>query len=173
MQQEEQIQVWNCSIIWLFINKIPISLCICACLHVCDWDLGWGKGRIYVKLYFVVTVTNGSCKKEKLLRRGVDKFFQTLARLASSWEFSLTKLEITQDQKEEELVRGKITLVRLASGFSFLLADAEFHSQLVSDYPHPWLGPTCLRFSVSLVRCAPWYQLYLFYFIFYNISSNT
>jgi hypothetical protein len=48
---------------------------------------------------------------------GVDKFFHTLARLASSEEFSLTKSENSSGSEEDKSVKVKKTLARLASWY--------------------------------------------------------
>jgi hypothetical protein len=61
----------------------------------------------------------------------VDKFFKTLAKLASSSVFSLAKSKKLL-AKNIESIRGKKTLARLASVFVFLLAYPEFYSQLAS-----------------------------------------
>jgi hypothetical protein len=54
--------------------------------------------------------------------RGVDKFFKTLAKLASSSAFSFAKLKkkTTTDQ------------CQTGSGFVFLLANPEFHVHLAN-----------------------------------------
>jgi hypothetical protein len=57
----------------------------------------------------------------------VEKFFQTLARLASNNEFSLAKSENILGSRMEESVREEKTLAKLASWFLFLLSTAEFH----------------------------------------------
>jgi hypothetical protein len=63
--------------------------------------------------------------------KGVDKFFKTLAKLANIQEFSLAKSEKMVKNTERVSERGK-TIVRLASGFVFLLANPEFCSHLAS-----------------------------------------
>jgi hypothetical protein len=62
--------------------------------------------------------------------------------LASSSEFSLTKVEKKMAKNIESVSGGKKTLARLASGFVFLLAHSKFYSHLAS-----WrvvIGTPCL-----------------------------
>jgi hypothetical protein len=59
----------------------------------------------------------------------VNKFLQTLAKVANSKELSLANSELG----EEKSVRGVIkTLVKLASGFLGLHAKPKFHLRLAS-----------------------------------------
>jgi hypothetical protein len=60
---------------------------------------------------------------------GVDKFFKTLARLASSSQFSVRK---QLAQNIERFSEKEKILTRLASGFLLLLAKPEFYSDLAS-----------------------------------------
>jgi hypothetical protein len=62
----------------------------------------------------------------------VDKFFKTLAKLASSSVFSLAKSENHWPKIKKGSMSGEKTHARLASGFAFLLANPEFYSHLVS-----------------------------------------
>jgi hypothetical protein len=48
--------------------------------------------------------------------------------------FHLPNQKKTEDRGRKE---KKTTLVKLANGFSFLLANPEFLSHLASGYPHP------------------------------------
>jgi hypothetical protein len=53
-------------------------------------------------------------------------------------------------------VRWEKTLTRLASGFTFLLANPSTlillaFSELVSGYPHPWCYATSLYFIASAI----------------------
>jgi hypothetical protein len=66
-------------------------------------------------------------KKIKLLTKGVDKYLQTLARLASDYKFLLVK-----SRQQLVIMGGRInkrvkTLARLASGLLFLLAKPIFY----------------------------------------------
>jgi hypothetical protein len=49
--------------------------------------------------------------------RGVDRFFQILARLSSSREFSLAKSENDLESGEKKKISERETLAKLASGF--------------------------------------------------------
>jgi hypothetical protein len=70
--------------------------------------------------------------------RGVDKFYKTHAKLASSLAFSLAKSENNNWPIILKVsVRGEKTIARLTSGFVILLANPEFYSHLASGYPHP------------------------------------
>jgi hypothetical protein len=62
----------------------------------------------------------------------VNKFFKTLAKLASSSVFSLAKSENNWPKYREGKREGKEPLARLASGFVFLFANSEFYSNLAS-----------------------------------------
>jgi hypothetical protein len=62
----------------------------------------------------------------------VDKFFKTLAKLASSSIFSFAKSENYCQKYRKGRERGTKKLARLASRFVFLLANPEFYSQLAS-----------------------------------------
>jgi hypothetical protein len=70
-----------------------------------------------------------------VLPRGVNKFFKTLTKLASSSQFSLTKSKNNWRNNWPNTwklsVRGK-KIARLTSGFVFLLANPEFYSHLAS-----------------------------------------
>jgi hypothetical protein len=80
------------------------------------------------------------------MHMGVDKFFKTLAKLASSWEllnyFSPSQ-ETTGPKYRKDQWEGKKFLARLASGFVFLLAVWILlaFGELASGYPHPWNTP--------------------------------
>jgi hypothetical protein len=59
------------------------------------------------------------------MSRGVNKFFKTLAKVASISEFSLAKSENNWPNIYKLSVRGKKS-ARLASGFVILLTNPEF-----------------------------------------------
>jgi hypothetical protein len=59
-------------------------------------------------------------------------FLKTLAKVASSSEFSLAKLEKQLAHIIERVSERKKNLASLASGFVLLLAKPEFYSHLVS-----------------------------------------
>jgi hypothetical protein len=59
---------------------------------------------------------------------GVDKFFKTLAKLASCSVISLAKSDNNWPKLFTGSVRGKNIFARLASGFVSLLANPEFYS---------------------------------------------
>jgi hypothetical protein len=61
-------------------------------------------------------------RENYMYSRGGDKFFKTLAKLASSSVFSLAN-------SENNWLKN---IARLASGFVFLLANPEFYSHLAS-----------------------------------------
>jgi hypothetical protein len=71
--------------------------------------------------------------------RGVDKFFQTLTRLASGRVFSLATSENNSGSGEEnECERRKNTHQAGELVFVFTRrAKLEFNSHLASGYPHP------------------------------------
>jgi hypothetical protein len=62
----------------------------------------------------------------------VDTFFKTLAKLASSSVVLLAKSEDNWQKNTERVSEREKNLVRLASGFVFLLASPEFYSHLAN-----------------------------------------
>jgi hypothetical protein len=80
----------------------------------------------------------------------VDKFFKTLAKLASSSVFSLAKSENNWPKLYKGSVSGeKKNLARLVCGFTVLLANPEFYSHLASGYSHPCTLSECNSFHVD------------------------
>jgi hypothetical protein len=81
----------------------------------------------------------------------VDKFFQTLARLASSYKVLLAKSENSGSEVEKSVNGGK-NLAMLASEFLFVLPKTEFHSHLASwqvDIRTPGLKEDCIMKKIT------------------------
>jgi hypothetical protein len=81
-------------------------------------------------------------KSLTVVSRGVNKFFQTLTKLANSKECLLAKSKNNSGSEEGESVRGM-----LASGFLFLLAKPE----LTRGYPHPCELHTIIQSRLSYI----------------------